>query len=339
MPDQDTVPETPAAEADAAFDLDAAVAAAAETVAKAQDTPADAPIEEQDTAETARARDAQGRFVKADETPTETPATEAKPAEQPGLEPPAAWSAAAKAAWATVPRDLQEEVLKRERDVAQGFEAKAKDAKRYEPLEQVIAPMRAKWQMRGMSEAQAIGSLIGAAELLENDPQRGFALLAQQFGVNLATLAQQPAAQIDPARAATDAALQPIVGELNALKQHMRSEADARAAADIAEFSKAHPHLETVRQTMGRLMQAGMADNLSAAYEKAVLLHPEIAQREQAAQRAADDKKRAEEAAAAAEKARRAAKINVSGRVAAAPAPAASIWETVDQVAAGLYRQ
>lgn len=291
-----------------------------------------------------RARDESGRFAKkaetdapeaekppAETTADQTPTQEAKPAETPGLEPPAAWSGAAKAKWATLPPDIQQEVLKREGDVAKGFDAKAKENRRYADLEQVIAPMRDKWAMRGASEVQAISGLIHTAELVERDPARGLALLAQHYGVNLAQLAQSPQAEPDPVQGA----LRPVLEEVNALKQQLAAQTTASVTSELHAFkadTKNNPHFEAVRADMGQLMQAGLANTLQDAYDQAIWRNPEVRQRILADQRADEDRKRTEANAKAAADARKAIAVNVRGRTGASPASPQSWQQTLEDV-------
>jgi len=294
----------------------------------------------------ARERDENGRFApkqaKEDAPAADAPAVEsadpkpeqeAKP-ETPGLEPPASWSAAAKARWAALPPDIQQEVLKREGDVAKGFEAKAAESKRYGDLEQVIAPVRAKWAMRGMNESQALGGLIQTAEFLEQNPVQGIAMLAQHYGVNLGQFAQTPQAQPDPVQDA----LRPVLSELTTLKQQLAQREQASVEAELKAFQSANPHFDAVREDMGRMIHAGIVNTLQDAYDRAIWARPDIRQRILSDQRAADEAKRAEAAAKVSADAKKAMAVNVKGKVSASPSAGNDMWNDMENTARRLLR-
>lgn len=322
--EQDTATASPGAGADPFAAIDASLGAVYDKAGAAE---ASEPSGEEDRTETAR--DAGGRFAKKDapeaEAPddaTTTPSEADKPANEPGLEPPATWSAAAKTKWATIPRELQDEILKREGDVARGFEQKAKETKRYSALEEVIAPVRDKWARAGMDEASAIRSLVAAQNALEQNPREALAWLARQYGVNPAEIASQPAAQNEPARAAqTDP-------EIASLRTGLAELYAQQANAEIAAFAKDRPYFDDLRQDMHALMRAGLAADLGEAYEQAKWRNAAVRERILTDQRKADEARRA----AAAAEAKRVASVNVRGKSAAAPAAAADWTKTVSEV-------
>lgn len=248
-----------------------------------------------------RARDEQGRFAKADGTAPETATTIAgerntaqpasaatpDPASTPAVEAaPVSWAADAKQAWATLPPAIQAAVLKREKEVSDGFKQYGEKTKRYDDLERVIAPRRGLYADSGRSDAELINQLWTWNEALLRNPREAFPALAQVFGYDLAQAAPgtshtppEQQSQIDPTlRGVLDPInkqLSELGGNLSAVQAQIQREQQARDEAMLNGWAKDKPHFERVRTAMGKLMQAGMANDLDDAYQKATWADPE----------------------------------------------------------------
>lgn len=318
-----------------------AAAAAAATPTPAPETPAGA------------ARDEHGRFApKPDEaaqqnSTTDQPAAAAPEAQPELIRPPASWSAQAKADFATLPEHIQKEVLKRETDVTKGFEERAAQLKRYEPLEQVIAPHRDRIHMAGVDEATYVRSLIAADEALRG-PNRiqAFAQLAQMYGIDPRSFTQpgqsgqQPQAQLAPEM---QALIQKVASLEQSLTQQTTQSQQAETTklqAEIDAFAKDHLYFENVRPAVAALLRTGQATTLAEAYDMACWARPDVRPlliKEQA------DKQRAEAEATARAKAsnakQAAGSITGSPAPGAAPAPANANTSIEDDVRAAFRGQ
>lgn len=277
------------------------------------------------------ARDEHGRFAKPGEVVqapgAEKPQDVAPKAQAEPIQPPASWSATAKAMWATLPPPIQAEVAKREADVTKGFNDRANQLKRYEPLEQVIAPHRERLALAGIDEGAYVRSLVTADEMLRG-PNRLQALqhIAQSYGIPLQSLAQgqsdQPPAQVDRYQQ-----LQDQVTTLSTqLSQQRQAEAQAQTSqltSTIERFAAdpANLYFENVRPQVAALLKAGVQgatydEMLKNAYEQAVWANPETRAAVTAQQA---EKQRTEAEAAARAKALQAR--NASGSVIGSPSP------------------
>jgi len=324
--------KTPEAAASGTDDLRSALEGA---FAAAETPPAEAPAQD-----SGPSRDERGRFASKDTTAEAAP-DEAAPAVEettdrakeatgtepapPAIDPPASWSAAAKAAFAKAPPEVQHEVLKREADVAKGFEQKAAETRALAPVAEVLAQYRAKFAAYGVTEAQAVRQLLDAQNALETNPVEAIQWLARSYGVDLSRLQTQnpnqyqSAPAIDPnaiAAQARDAALRAV---------------QEQQTLSVIEAFKADPknvHFEEVKGHMAALLQAGVAKDLSDAYDQAVYARPDIRQRILDDQRKADEARRIEEARERAAKAK-AAGASVKGAPTGgmAPVPAVSVRE------------
>lgn len=261
-----------------------------------------------------RARDiASGKFIPKDKSaaPEKVEAVKPNAGEKPAIQsektetaskpsgPPPGWSAESKAFFNSLPADhpLRQDVEKRELEVSNGFKKYSDIDKRHQEIEQAIAPFRSVYQQNGLkSDAEAISRLLEWESSIRGNPAEGIRQLAQKFGVNLSQFAQLPpqgaTGQEFPEH------LQPVLNEFGQLKQTVNSMVSAqqqaeqrRVASELETFAKDKPHFESVRVAMGQLMQAGMAKDISDAYDQAVWANPEL--REQLL-REQDEKRQAE---------------------------------------------
>lgn len=261
-------------------DIDADIRAALtgveapEAIIEPVETVEEAPVEAE-KAEKGPVRAPDGKFVaKVEEVAQDTP----KPVEteaQGSIRPPASWTPQAKAKFASADPDIQQEVLKREKDMDRGLNEQARRLKAYEPLEEVIAPHRQKWQVAGVDEATAVKQLLAASDWLERDPQTAIAYLAKQYGVTA-----QPTGQPEQAQPTGTASpeIQALQQELASLKQQIGSREEAGMLSQIEAFKQdpANLYFDNVRDDMAALLNAGKAKDLAEAYEMACWMRPDI---------------------------------------------------------------
>ena len=219
--------------------------------------------------------------AKAPVEPTDAPQEPVEPKQEGDkpLTPPIGWSPASKAEFAKLPEHLKADIVKREKDIAKGLEAKALEVKRYQPIEDLIAPRREKWAMAGVDEATALKQLLAASDWLERDPKGALEYLAKQYNVTSAQAGSQ--ANVTPQQNAISrpspetASLQQ---ELLSIKEQLYRQNQAVYVDQVEAFA-ANPknlYFENVREDMGILIREGRAKGLEDAYEKAIWANPEI---------------------------------------------------------------
>ncbi len=241
----------------------------------------------------ARARDERGKFAKkSEEAPLEA-ASKPIPDEKKEISPapsksagiPPGFSAETKAFLDTLPQDhpIKRDLEKRETEISTGFKTKSEELRRYQDLEQVIAPLRPAFQQEGArSDAEAIRNITSWYGALNNPATRtdAFRQLAQKAGIDIQSLAQgSPQGQELPEH------LRPVLDQFGQLSQTVSSlesriqQADQEKIADtLSTFAKDKPHFDQVRVLMGQMMAAGIADpkDLDGAYQKALWATPEL---------------------------------------------------------------
>lgn len=302
----DVSSDTPEPEAQ---DLDTVLNAAVEE--HFEEDPPDGPV-----------RDEKGRFVSTNPD-QEAPPSEASDGEGdadqveaeaetevPPLEPPKHWPEADKTRFAEMPKDAQEWALERDKAMTADYTRKtqeiAQERTRYQEIAQQFEPLRAGLQANGMTEAQYVQRLINADQRLQQDPVGAIKWLANQAGVDLATLEPGTDEFVDPQIAALQNQVSQLTNHLATQEQRAAAAKQTELQSTISEFSAAtdtdgqplYPHFETLRHTMGALIQAGQAKGLEDAYAKAVRLddslYQEVLEAERKKAEAAEEKRRQE---------------------------------------------
>lgn len=225
--------------------------------------------------------------VEAQGAPAETPTTvkDAQPKEPStaAIGPPPGWSAESKAAFATLPDHIKADLAKREKEVSDGFKKYSDNDKRYQEIEQVLAPSRSIYQQHGLkSDAEAIKALFGWEASFRNPATRiqAFNNLARQYGINL----NSPQSQAPDAQGIPDQ-LRPVYDHFGQLTQQVSSiqgelqrSREEAVSKTLTDFAKDKTNFEKVRVRMGQLIQAGIvqSNDLEGAYQQACWADPEI---------------------------------------------------------------
>lgn len=273
------------------------------------------------------------------EEPAETPAPARGAAEtsaaapttptEPALEAPRTWRKEASEKWATLPPEVQKEVLKREEDIFRGLESYKADAQVGKSVQHIVAPYLPLLQAAGLDPLQQIDGLMRAHHALATGtPEQKAAVfqrLAQEYQVSLG--GETP--YIDPQVAALQKQLSEVQSRLMGRERQEADQARTTLQREIDTFAAdpAHPHFDEVANDIAGLLRSGAAANLNEAYEKAIWLNPVTRGKEQA-RLAALETAAAESRAQAARKAA-GANIRSKAKSAGATAPLGSIDDTL----------
>lgn len=239
-----------------------------------------APVEGETPAEAAaRHRDEKGQFAKAPET--EQPAQQVAPGAEPqqpvaAIMPPVSWKAAAKAKFATLDPEVQQEVLRREKEITDGLAQWDQKVGAANKLDALLAPHDQRLALAGSNRENYLRGLLTADDMLRGpNREQALAQIARMYGIPLPTGQPQPQQQ----QAAPQVSPQ-HVGELVQTELQRWREQESQAAADstIAEFAAnpANLYFDNVKAEMGALLQAGAATTLKEAYDMACHARPDI---------------------------------------------------------------
>jgi len=261
----DTAREQSVEDKTLAEDLDAALAEALQEVA--EEEVAEEVAEEEESTEDAL-----------DEDPEEDSE------EEEALEPPQHWAADDRELFANLPKDGQEYLLRRHKDMEADYTRKTQEIalvrKKAEAFNEVFEPYRRELAINGLDEVSAVRQLLAIRDELRANPKATLTSLAKQYGVDF----QQEEEHIDPSVAA-------LKNELESIKQEQARrdyEAQQQTQSDLekqvdsfqnekdAQGNLKHPHFADLRVDMGRLIQSGLAADMPEAYAKALAFRPEL---------------------------------------------------------------
>lgn len=211
--------------------------------------------------------------------------------ELPAIDAPNTWSGPAKEAWPSLAREVQEVVAKREKEIHAGIEQYRSKADIGSQFEQAVQPYIPYLRATGEEPMQAVQNLLQVAYQMRTDPYRTTLGLIQQYGIDLGQLAQmagyQPQGQqMDPTQG-QNPMLQQVMTQQQQMQAYLRNMEMQRQAAEgqqadqmLAQFG-ANTENEffndpQVRQNMGLLLKAGLAQDLKDAYDQACLRVPHV---------------------------------------------------------------
>ena len=233
------------------------------------------------------------------ETSEETVSQEA-PTEEPqnSLDAPDHWNSEDREAFNELDDKAKKLYLKRYKEMEGGFTKKtqtlAEERKIAERFRQTTEPFKDYFKQNGIDEFEAFKKLAQThINLMRGTPQERHNLLlraAQDYGINLnignSNQESHEEQQIDPITqqifnklTAQEQMLARIEQEKNAQEYYsLQSKINTFKDTKDANGELKYPHFETIKTEMGRLLEAGLAENLEDAYENAIKLNNDLHQ-------------------------------------------------------------
>lgn len=206
--------------------------------------------------------------------------------EEEALEAPQHWAVQDRESFATLSRQGQEFMLRRHKEMEADYTRKTQEVaairKKAEAISEVFEPHRQELALNGLDEVSAVRQLLAIRDELRADPKTTLLSLAQQFGVDLSTTEET---DIDPSVLALRKELNDVKQEQARREQEAQQQSQQTLVQQVEDFAQAkdekgelkHPHFETIRTDMGRMIQSGLAADMEEAYAKVLSLRPELA--------------------------------------------------------------
>lgn len=294
------------------------------------------PVEEEGAADDTEDTEAAGSEAEsadadaADEADQADDEQDGADAEEASLSAPSRWSDADKEAFSALPREAQELVLKRERDVeahlTRESQKVAEVQKSLGQVNDIIEQRREAWALQGVTPDAAVQQLFALSDFAGRDPRGFVEWFAQQQGIDLS---EQIGPSDDGSSNPEIQALRAEIAELRGMEQQ-RTQQQVQAEQqtihqviqDFAADAAQAPHFDKLQNEIAGILPAikqampGAAPKewLKAAYDKAVWMNDET----RAAELAKVEAAKRQAATARAAKARKAAGGNVRGNSAGA---------------------
>lgn len=202
--------------------------------------------------------------------------------EQETIVAPASWATEMHASWDSLPSHLQHYLSDREQATGRMVVQQTRELSRVRP----IVEMRDKYQWDfdryGVSFEEGMAALMRAQELLDQDPRRGIAAIAQSYGIDLAEVFG-PTQSLSPEVRRVLGENRRYEAKIDSMKRDQRAEqlAESRALTAKAESELQHwktekPYYEDVRNLMASFLSSGDAEDLESAYEMACHAHSDV---------------------------------------------------------------
>ena len=205
---------------------------------------------------------------------------------------PQAWKPTLREKWAGLPREVQEEVHRREREIAHAMQESAEARKHLEAFRATVAPFEGFIRAEGSEPMRAVGNLLQTAAALRTAPPAQKAALVanlvKQFGIPIdaldAALAGQPGPQggNTPPSPYMDPRVDQLFQRLQQAEAQRAEQLKTQGQQALESFAQGHEFFDDLREDMADLMEAatkrGKTLSLEDAYTRASMLHPEISQ-------------------------------------------------------------
>lgn len=208
---------------------------------------------------------------------------------------PISWKGAAKEAWAKLPVDVKQEVIRREKEMNQYISQNDHHRKFTEGFGQVVRPFMPLIQAQGSTPLQAVRNMmVTAAGLTTGTQEQKARIIAEIIGnynVDVEALDKVLAGGghqvqnrgqgvVDPNLMRM---LQPIQGFMSEVQQarEMRAQRQQQEAEELIEQNADKPFFDDLTDDMADIMEIaakrGQELTLDQAYEKALALNPDLA--------------------------------------------------------------
>lgn len=242
------------------------------------------------------------------------------------IEPPTSWTAEAKERFSALPPELQRYISQRESEreklIGQKSTELSEQQRKYEALEQILAPRRQALATAYGSEARALDQLFQLSDFATRDPEGFVRWFAQQRGINLQSNQAANDEYVDPVTQQIRQELQGIKQKLTQQEQNEINARQDKVRNEIASFrdekddagNQLHPYFDEVKAEMASLLQSGAAKTLKHAYEMAQWANSGVRKKIQEAEAKAAEQKRIEAAKQAAAKAEKAKGVTVKSK-------------------------
>lgn len=219
-----------------------------------------------------------------------------KPYEAP-LMPPVSWNAEEKTRFASLPREVQATINRRELEQTRFLTQKAQEVsqlhKTWGAMGETLTPHMQKMQLAGVRPEQAVSRLLSWQEYLDSNPREAISALARTYGLNPQDITDEN--PIDPGLQSVQGQIEELQSQNAQLQEFIQTTVQQQQIGaiqqEISSFQNAtdekgsplRPYFDYLKEEMepivGRLRatnpQASHSAILQAAYERAVWSNPQ----------------------------------------------------------------
>lgn len=231
----------------------------------------------------------------------------------PAINAPLGWKAETKAKWDKLPREIQEEVNRRESEMEKKLSQVDEERQFGKQLKETINPYMPLINSSGSTPQKAITELFNYAHILQTGSPSAKAQLlwqlAQRWGADMRITPQaasQPHFQLQTLQEEL-AKTKEQLANLPTMLQQQQEDVKLKAVIEAFAADPKNVYYEKVKAVMASLLSSGSAQDLPDAYNKACFADPDIRSTLLTEQKKAEEAARSAERKAKAEAARNAA--------------------------------
>jgi hypothetical protein len=204
------------------------------------------------------------------------PAPVAEP--ETAIPPPHSLKAAVKAIWHTLPKDVQEEVVRVEGETQKAKAEWSGKGEQFNRLNALFEPIRDRLTLSGLTQESYVSALIRADQMLRDNPAQAFPELARMYGYQLPGLQAPEQPYVDPNVQRLEQQLAEVRYALQSRQTEEEQGRMQEATSELEAFKNdpKHIYFENVRPLMATFMKDGRAKDLNEAYDMAVYADPQI---------------------------------------------------------------
>ena len=233
--------------------------------------------------------DEEASAAPADEDASAAPADAESAESAESLNAPASWSPTAREEWAKVPKEVQETISKREKEISDTLQESAQARQQAGQFNEMIRPFQGMFAAQGVQNPmQGVYNILQTTAQLQNGtPQnkaQAAANLVKQFGVNIKDLDDALVGNVQDAQNQNaDPRYDDLSRKYEALESRIQNQ-DQAAQHDInqetTKFLTETPFANDVRGVMADFMDQastrGEKLTLKEAYDRAIATRPDI---------------------------------------------------------------
>lgn len=211
-----------------------------------------------------------------------------------GEKPPESWKPATREHWSKLPKEVREEVTKREREIQAGLQQAAGSRKVANEYFNVVKPFEQLIRAQNSTPAQAITNLMTTASRLfmgtKSQKAETVAEIIANYDIDIETLdailsGKMPKGEDDKFGKILDERLKPINELLNTVNKNRESslqQTDQQLEQELTAFTAdaANEFYSDVREDMADIMEMaanrGQTLTIKQAYDRACKINPEV---------------------------------------------------------------
>ena len=202
------------------------------------------------------------------------------------LKAPAQWKPAVREKWAALPREVQEEVLRREGDNLRLIGSVGTKIRMADEIGGHLAPFMDRLQAHGASPSEFMGDVFGTIKSLATgsvqERAEVIANIIQSYGVDLRTLdsvltGRLSAPPPDPRLVEAQRRTAMAEGQLRQVDAQRQQHTQQTVTNTLSEFAsdQKNEFFDDVRELMADLVESGRANTLQDAYSSAIWANPD----------------------------------------------------------------